>query len=92
MEMQRYDVWDATRWIGIEDAIEAGMLGANPKDGELCAYADAIERERVLREALDAAHEAAELGGWEDCPEDDNCPCCDAWRKARQLRDAALAQ
>lgn len=87
MEMQRYDARLVRDACG-----NADVLMKEAHDGLFVRHADAMERERVLREALDAAHEAAELGGWEDCPEDDNCPCCDAWRKARQLRDAALAQ
>jgi hypothetical protein len=44
-----------------------------------------------LRMALSAAHAAGELGGWEGCRPEDNCACCDAWRGAKELRDAAIA-
>ena len=43
----------------------------------------------LLSKALDAAHEAGQLGGWEDCPVEANCPACNMWREARKLRAEA---
>ena len=58
----------------------------------LLAERDALKASnKELLEALNEAHCAGELGGWEECPEGMNCVCCDRWRKARSMRDAAIA-
>ena len=50
----------------------------------------ALEQQIVLlSKALDVAHEAGELGGWEDCPVEANCTACNMWREARKLRAEA---
>ena len=55
-------------------------------------YMRLMEQNAKLVEALKAAHAAGELGAWEGCPPEGNCLCCEAWRKARRLRDAALRE
>ena len=76
-------------------------LSRDPNPGHIANLEKEALRSRIaklkaendaLLSALKAAHDAGELGGWEDCPEGDYCLCCEAWRKARSLRDAAIKQ
>lgn len=70
--------YDKSEW----QALERILTGTRPSYS-----AEGVER---LVEALEEAHKAGEMGGWEDCPAENSCSCCEAWRKARQLKDQAL--
>lgn len=75
----------ALTFESIEDVLDSPN-SALQLIGELQADRDA------LLKALEAAHSAGEFGGWENCLPEDNCLCCESWRKARSLRDEAIQQ